>query len=194
MQGLSWSQYVKWFNAMVSNIPKGTYGFYVGRSQKRKKIVTTWLNFNAFGIYMCKRYVYKCWWNWHLMFMFDLWSSQKWIKYDIKSHFLGYFEKFKPYTYEEKVTYFICYEIFTLLSHIVLYPSMYDLWSIFLWNFQSIKFETLDQCRYQIWLTRAMHRALQIWVLIQMSCSKSFIILISELLMQLMNQTQWTSQ
>jgi len=128
--------------------------------------------------------------------LFDLWSSQKLIKYDIKSHFLGYFEKLKPYTYEEKVSYFICYEVFTLLSHRVLYPSMYKLWSIFLWNFQSIKFETLNQCiiLYQIWLTRAMHRALHIWVSILMSCSKSFIILISELLMQLMNQTQWTSQ
>ncbi len=34
------------------------------RSQKRKKILMTWLNSHTFGSYGRKRFVSICWWNW----------------------------------------------------------------------------------------------------------------------------------
>ncbi len=41
-----------------------TSSFYICRSQKRKMILTTWLNFYAFGICGCKSDAYTCLWNW----------------------------------------------------------------------------------------------------------------------------------
>jgi len=51
------------FNIWCQFHQRSTSSFCASRSQKRKKILTTWLNYYAFGSNGRKSCTYICWWN-----------------------------------------------------------------------------------------------------------------------------------